>query len=49
MPHPILSIGLALMLLFVLGHNFAAAQEAEITGQRPSVNDSRLTVEQIAD
>ncbi len=49
MPHPILSIVLAVILLFVLGHNFAAAQEAEITGQRPSVNDSRLTVEQVAD
>jgi glucose/arabinose dehydrogenase len=49
MPNPILSIGLALMLLFVLGHNFAVAQEAEITGLRPSVNDTRLTVEQVAE
>jgi glucose/arabinose dehydrogenase len=49
MPHPILSIGLALMLLFVLGHNFAAAQEVENTDQRPSINDPRLTVEQVAD
>jgi glucose/arabinose dehydrogenase len=48
MPYPILSIGIALMLLFVLGHNFAVAQEAEITGQRPSVNDTSLTVEQVA-
>jgi glucose/arabinose dehydrogenase/uncharacterized membrane protein YgcG len=48
MPHPILSIVLAVILLFVLGHNFAAAQEAEIIGQRPSVNDNRLTVEQVA-
>jgi glucose/arabinose dehydrogenase len=48
MPHPILSISLALILLFVLGHNFAVAQEAEITGLRPSVNDTGLTVEQVA-
>src|ERR687897_40184 len=48
MPNPILPIGLALMLLFVLGHNFAVAQEAEITGLRPSVNDTGLTVEQVA-
>src|ERR671914_2288457 len=48
MSNPILSIGLALMLLFVLGHNFAVAQEAEITGLRPSVNDTSLTVEQVA-
>ena len=48
MPNPILSICLALMLLFVLGYNFAVAQEAEITGQRPSVNDTGLTVEQVA-
>jgi glucose/arabinose dehydrogenase len=48
MPHPILSISLALILLFVLGDNFAVAQEAEITGLRPSVNDTRLTVEQVA-
>ena len=48
MPNPILSIGLALMLLFTLGHNFAVAQEAEITGARPSVNDTSLTVEQVA-
>jgi aldose sugar dehydrogenase len=47
MPHPILSISLALMLLFALGHNFAVAQEAEITGARPSVNDISLTVEQV--
>jgi glucose/arabinose dehydrogenase len=48
MPQPILSISLALILLFALGHNFAVAQEAEITGLRPSVNDARLTVEQVA-
>jgi aldose sugar dehydrogenase len=48
MPHSILSISLALILLFVLGDNFAVAQEAEITGLRPSVNDTRLTVEQVA-
>ncbi|MDP8889195.1 MAG: PQQ-dependent sugar dehydrogenase [Thermoproteota archaeon] len=48
MLNPILSIGLALMLLFVLGHNFAIAQETEITGLRPSVNDNSLTVEQVA-
>ncbi|HEY9407671.1 MAG TPA: PQQ-dependent sugar dehydrogenase [Nitrososphaera sp.] len=47
MPNPILTIGLALMFLFTLGHNFAAAQEAEITGAGPSVNDSSLTVEQV--
>ena len=48
MPQPILSISLALILLFALGHNFAVAQEAEITGLRPSVNDASLTVEQVA-
>ena len=48
MPHPILSISLVLILLFALGHNFAVAQEAEITGLRPSVNDTSLTVEQVA-
>ncbi|MDQ3967930.1 MAG: PQQ-dependent sugar dehydrogenase [Thermoproteota archaeon] len=48
MPNSILSIGLALMLLFVLGQDFAVAQEAEITGARPSVNDVSLTVEQVA-
>ena len=48
MPHPILSISLALILLFALGNNFAVAQEAEITGLSPSVNDTRLTVEQVA-
>ena len=47
MPHPVLSIGLALMLIFTLGHNFAAAQEAEVTGAGPSVNDTSLTVEQV--
>ena len=47
MPNPILTIGLALMFLFTLGHNFAVAQEAEITGARPSVNDNSLTVEQV--
>jgi aldose sugar dehydrogenase len=47
MPNPILTIGLALMFLFTLGHNFAVAQEAEITGAEPSVNDSSLTVEQV--
>jgi glucose/arabinose dehydrogenase len=47
MPNPILTIGLALMFLFTLGHNFAVAQEAEITGAGPSVNDSSLTVEQV--
>jgi glucose/arabinose dehydrogenase len=45
---PILSISLALILLFALGHNFAVAQEAEITGTGPSVNDISLTVEQVA-
>jgi glucose/arabinose dehydrogenase len=48
MLNPILSIGLALMIFFGLGHNFAIAQEAEITGLRPSVNDTSLTVEQVA-
>ncbi|MDQ3851841.1 MAG: PQQ-dependent sugar dehydrogenase [Thermoproteota archaeon] len=48
MPYPILSISLALILLFVLGHNFAVAQETEITGLMPSVNDTSLTVEQVA-
>ena len=48
MPHPILSISLALILLFALGHNFAVGQEAEITGLRPSVNDTSLTVERVA-
>jgi glucose/arabinose dehydrogenase len=47
MPNPILSIGLALMILFTLGHNFAVAQEAEITGAGPSVNDTSLAVEQV--
>ena len=47
MPNPILTIGLALMFLFTLGHNFAVAQEAEITGAGPSVNDNSLTVEQV--
>jgi glucose/arabinose dehydrogenase len=47
MPNPILTIGLALMFLFTLGHNFAFAQEAEITGAGPSVNDNSLTVEQV--
>ena len=49
MLHPILSIILALILLFVFGHNFAVAQEIEITGLRPSVNDTSLRVEQVAD
>jgi glucose/arabinose dehydrogenase len=48
MPHPILSIILAFILLFVSGDNFAVAQEAEITELRPSINDTRLTVEQVA-
>ena len=48
MPHPILSISLALILLFALGHNFAVAQEAEITGLGASINDTSLTVEQVA-
>ncbi|HEX2169280.1 MAG TPA: PQQ-dependent sugar dehydrogenase [Nitrososphaera sp.] len=47
MPNPILTIGLALMILFTLGYNFAVAQEAEITGAGPSVNDTRLAVEQV--
>ena len=47
MPNPILSIGLALMLLFTLGQDFAVAQEVGITGTRPSVNDVSLTVEQV--
>ena len=47
MPNPILTIGLGLMFLFTLGHKFAVAQEAEITGAGPSVNDSSLTVEQV--
>src|ERR687895_1638490 len=47
MPNPILSIGLALMILFTSGYNFAVAQEAEITGPSPSVNDTRLAVEQV--
>jgi glucose/arabinose dehydrogenase len=47
MPNPILSIGLALMILFTLGHNFAVAQEAGITGAGPSVNDTSLAVEQV--
>ena len=47
MPNPILSIGLALMILFTLGYNFAVAQEAEITGAGPSVNDTSLAVEQV--
>ena len=48
MPNPILSIGLSLMLLFVLGQDFAVAQEVGTTGTRPSVNDVSLTVEQVA-
>jgi aldose sugar dehydrogenase len=48
MPNPILSIGLSLMLLFVLGQDFAVAQEVRTTGTRPSVNDVSLTVEQVA-
>src|SRR5919107_1183690 len=48
MPNPILSIGLALTLLFSSGYNFAVAQEAEITGGTPSVNDINLKVEQVA-
>ena len=47
MLNPILSIGLVLMILFVLGHNFTIAQEAKITGLTPSVNDTNLTVEQV--
>jgi aldose sugar dehydrogenase len=47
MPNPILSIGLVLMILFTLEHNFAVAQEAEITGAGPSVNDTSLAVEQV--
>ena len=47
MPNPVLSIGLALMILFTLGYNFVSAQEAEVTMAQPSVNDSRLTVEQV--
>ncbi|MCY1154497.1 MAG: gdhB [Nitrososphaera sp.] len=48
MPNPILSIGLSLMLLFVLGQDFAVAQEVGTTGTKPSVNDVSLTVEQVA-
>ncbi len=48
MPNPILSIGLSLMLLFVLGQDFAVAQEVGTTGTRPSVNDVSLIVEQVA-
>src|SRR5215204_4874060 len=48
MPNPILSLGLALTLLFSSGYNFAVAQEAEITGGIPSVNDINLKVEQVA-
>jgi aldose sugar dehydrogenase len=48
MPNPILSLGLALILLFSSGYNFAVAQEAEITGVIPSVNDINLKVEQVA-
>jgi glucose/arabinose dehydrogenase len=48
MPNPILSLGLALTLLFSSGYNFAVAQEAEITGGTPSVNDINLKVEQVA-
>jgi len=48
MLNTIVSISLALMLLFTLGHNFAVAQEARITGAKPSVNDTSLTVEQVA-
>jgi aldose sugar dehydrogenase len=48
MPNPILSIGLVLTLLFSSGYNFAVAQEAEITGGTPSVNDINLKVEQVA-
>ena len=48
MPNPILSIGLALTLLFSSGYNFAVAQEAEFTGGTPSVNDINLKVEQVA-
>jgi aldose sugar dehydrogenase len=44
----ILSIGLAL-LLFTLDYHFVVAQEIGITGGRPSVNDPRLTVEQVSD
>jgi glucose/arabinose dehydrogenase len=36
------------MLLFVLGQDFAVAQEVGTTGTRPSVNDVSLTVEQVA-
>jgi glucose/arabinose dehydrogenase len=49
MLNPIVSLSLALMLLFTLGHNFALAQEGGITGPKPSVNDASLTVEQVAD
>jgi aldose sugar dehydrogenase len=47
MPNPILSITLALMLLFTLGYNFAVAQEAEIAGAGPTVNDTSLAVDQV--
>ena len=45
MSNPALSIGLALMLLFTLGHNFAAAQEADVTRAVSSVNDCSFLVE----
>jgi glucose/arabinose dehydrogenase len=48
MPNAILSISLALIVLFTSGQNFAIAQQAGSTGARPSVNDTSLTVEQIA-
>jgi aldose sugar dehydrogenase len=47
MPNAILSIGITLTLLFSSGYNFAVAQEAEITGGTPSVNDINLKVEQV--
>ncbi|MFL6489004.1 MAG: PQQ-dependent sugar dehydrogenase [Nitrososphaera sp.] len=48
MPNAILSISLALIVLLTLGQNFAIAQQAGSTGARPSVNDTSLTVEQVA-
>ena len=47
MPNAILSISIALIVLFTLGQNFAIAQQAGSTGTRPSVNDTSLTVEQV--
>jgi glucose/arabinose dehydrogenase len=47
MPNAILSISIALIVLFTLGQNFAIAQQAGSTGTQPSVNDTSLTVEKV--